>query len=346
MDTALWLGHLQLPLRWQRRWILSHRDRGRVERGALEALEAMTTRRGLRDFGEQLLARCEAAGIAVVTPLDRAWPTRLAALADPPGALFLRGAHRELGHRHAIGVVGARRGTARGRRVSEEIGRCVAAVGLPVVSGLALGVDGASHRGCLDVGGRAIAVLATGVDLCHPPSHRSLHAQVAEQGVLVSEYPPGTPPARMRFVARNRILAALCSHLVVVEASARSGALSTVGFAQDLGIEVAVVPGPVDCPFSEGTMQLLVDGATPVRHGGDVLDWAGYARPLPSSAPLGLTGQPRRPEEIAAEQGLSLGETLSRLTRAELAGTVRRLPGDRWIAGGTSADLRGDEERS
>lgn len=343
MDEALWLAHLRLPLVWRRRWVRSWFEHGRPDPAALDALATLGSLGELRAAGRAVLDATAAAGARCRTPLGHAWPERLRALHDPPGALFLKGRTDLLGREPAVGVIGARRGTERGRRVGHALGAGLARAGLPVISGLALGVDGAAHRGALEAGGACVAVLGAGIDRVHPPSHADLHRRVEEKGLLVSEYPPGTPPAKMRFVARNRILAALCTHLVVVEASARSGALGTVGFAQDLGVDVGVVPGPVDCPASAGTLQLLVDGATPVRGAGDVLDWMGLEAPPPVKSIAGVDATPRTPDEIARRLGRPLPAVLALLARAELVGEVRRLPGDRWIAAPAPTQTRSSE---
>jgi DNA processing protein len=236
-----------------------------------------------------------------------------------------------LGCDRRVAVVGSRRGSERGRRCAERLGMDLGRAGVAVVSGLALGIDGEAHRGALAVAGPCIGVVATGLDAYHPSSHRRLHEDVARQGLLVSEYPPGTSTQKYAFVARNRILAALGQALVVVEAGARSGALGTVDFALQMGHSVMCYPGPVDCVASQGSLRLLREGAELVRHGQDVLESLGVDAPKRSPASvLGLGARPESAEDIARRLERSLAEVLSELVELEGDGHVRRVPGGRW----------------
>src|SRR5690606_29103477 len=137
--------------------------------------------------------------------------------------------------------------------------------GIVIVSGLALGIDAAAHEGCVGAGGRAIVVLPRGLDRAYPDRHEALYRRILRDGVAVSEYPPGEPARKERFVARNRLVAALAQVVVVVEAGTRSGALHTAEFAHQLGREMMAVPGPVDCPHAAGALELLHAGAGLVR---------------------------------------------------------------------------------
>ena len=168
-------------------------------------------------------------------------------------------------------IVGARRATSYGREVARELGRELAAAGLVVVSGLAFGVDACAHRGALDAG-RTIAVLGCGADIAYPAAHRALWRRICEQGLVISELPPGAAPWRWTFPARNRIMAALAGMTVVVEAAARSGSLITADLAADLGRDLGAVPGPVTSRASAGPNNLLAGGACVVRDAQDVLD--------------------------------------------------------------------------
>ena len=246
-------------------------------RRRLEAIGCWATCRHRHGYPEALHDLDREAPAAL---MGRGDPALLARLADDPG----------------ITVVGSRRGSAYGRGVARELGRMLAATGLPVISGLALGIDTAAHRGAVEGGGATIAVLGSGPDRAYPPSNRRLFSRVAEEGgVVVSELPPGAGAFRWTFPARNRIMAALGAMIVVVEAAERSGSLITVGFAQDLGRAVGAVPGPVNSWLSDGANALLADGAVVVRGAEDVLDHV-----------LG-PGEGLRPE---ANFGPSLDETL------------------------------------
>ncbi len=203
------------------------------------------------------------------------YPGSLRDAADAPWALVGRGDPGLLDGLEpfdAVTVVGARRATSYGREVARELGRELATAGVVVVSGLAFGIDACAHRGALDAGGRAIAVLGCGPDTAYPAAHRSLWRRIATEGLVLSELPPGASPWRWTFPARNRIMAALSGMTVVVEAAARSGSLITANLAADLGRDLGAVPGPVTSRASAGPNNLLAGGACLVRGAQDVLD--------------------------------------------------------------------------
>jgi DNA processing protein len=224
--------------------------------------------------------RLAAAGFRFLGRSDAGFPPLLRAIHDPPAGLFLRdGAEADLLARPAVAVVGARACSAYGRQVARTLGRELAAAGLVVVSGLARGVDGEAHRGALEAGGATVAVLGCGIDRDYPAAHRSLAAEVAATGLVVSEYAPGVLPAPWRFPARNRIVAGLCAATVVVEARERSGALITADLALEEGREVLAVPGEITSALSKGSNALLRLGATPLTVTADVLDSYGIEAP-------------------------------------------------------------------
>ena len=171
-----------------------------------------------------------------------------------------------------MAIVGTRNPSPYGREVAHSLGRGLGAAGVPVVSGLALGIDATAHRGCLAGGGLPVAVLACGPDVAYPRRHRALHRDVCARGAVLSELPPGVQPFRWSFPARNRIMAGLARMTVVVEAADPSGSLITSDFARDLGRSVAAVPGHVTARMARGTNGLLRDGAVPVTGPADVLD--------------------------------------------------------------------------
>src|SRR6185503_1003872 len=216
--------------------------------------------------------------------------------------------------------------------------RGLGAAGVPVVSGLALGIDGTTHRGCLDGGGVPVAVVASGPDAVCPRRHRSLHARVRESGVVLSELPPGTEPYRWSFPARNRIMAGLARMTVVVEAADPSGSLITAEFAKDLGRCVAAVPGRITSSLARGTNNLLKDGATPISGTEDVLDelFGVGVRSAP-----GLSEEPEVPLEPdlravleAAESCYSVQEIALGTGRpvAEVRAALGRLEADGYLA--------------
>jgi DNA processing protein len=219
--------------------------------------------------------RLDSAGVEGVCGHSPAYPPLLSDLHDPPAVLFGRGrmeALDRLQEEPAVAIVGTRNPSPYGVEVAYSLGRGLGTARVPVVSGLALGIDGTAHRGCLDGNGLPVAVLAGGTDVVYPRRHRRLHQRVSERGIVLSEFPPGTPPYRWSFPARNRIMAGLARMTVVVEAADPSGSLITTDFARDLGRSVAAVPGPVTSRFARGTNGLLKDGAVPITGTEDVLD--------------------------------------------------------------------------
>lgn len=252
------------------------------------AVLAETGARRAVDHASADLAAAAAVGARLVVPEDDEWPRwqfstfelagrRGLAWAVAPLALWVRGPGRldELAST-AIAVVGARAATDYGQFVATELGHELADRGHTVVSGAAYGIDGAAHRGALLACGRTVAVLACGVDRGYPSGHLVLLDRIAERGAVVSEYAPGTPPARHRFLVRNRLIAALADGTVVVEAGARSGACNTATAARELGRVVMAVPGPVTSAMSRGTNKLIRDGtAVAVTDVADVVESAG-----------------------------------------------------------------------
>lgn len=217
-------------------------------------------------------------GRHILHPGHEAWP--FADDPDPPILVFAAGDLGLLSARPSVAIVGTRRCTSVGREVAHGLGRELGSANVTVVSGLALGVDAAAHRGALDGGGAAIGVVASGLDTVYPVSNRTLWEAIALHGLLISEVPLGHRPTKWRFPARNRLIAGLSDLVVVVESHAKGGALSTVEEATERGISVAVVPGSTRSPASDGTNALLVEGAPPVRGASDVLDMLGIAEPI------------------------------------------------------------------
>jgi DNA processing protein len=300
-------------------------------------------------------AAAEAAGIGVWGLGDAGYPRSLADDPDPPPVLFHRGHVEALRPRPAVAIVGTRRCTASGTDVARQLGRDLAAAGVAVVSGLALGIDGAAHEGALAGAGAApVGVVGSGLDVVYPPRHRRLWARVAEAGILLSEAPPGAAPEPWRFPRRNRLLAALADVVVVVESHLSGGSLSTVRQAIDRGKLVMAVPGSVRSPSSAGTNRLLADGVAPVTDATDVLVALALegAHPSPqpsaSAVPPGdddpllaaVDWTPTATEDVLRRTGLSIGEAATALTRLEVRGLVRRRPGgwERAVPPGAATD--------
>jgi DNA processing protein len=245
--------------------------------------------------------RCERLGGRVVTPADDEWPASLDALAEistgdephvlPPLCLWVRGSHPVAAAcERAISIVGARASTAYGGHVAGELAYGLADRGWTVISGGAYGIDGAAHRGALTAGGLTIAVLACGVDTAYPVGHANLFERIAEEGLVLSEWPPGSTPQRHRFLVRNRVIAALAGGTVVVEAASRSGTRMTARRAHELGRVVMAIPGPVTSAMSVGPHELVRDfGARLVVSSAQVIEEVG---------PLDLdAGRRRDPDE-------------------------------------------------
>jgi DNA processing protein len=282
---------------------------------------------------------------------SREYPRRLAEIPDAPLALWTLGPHVELLAVPQIAIVGSRNPTGGGRATAEALAHFLSSCGLAVVSGLAVGIDAAAHRGALRAPGGTIAVLGSGLDQIYPLENASLATEIATTGLLVSEYAPGTPPRRGHFPQRNRIIAGLTLGTLVVEATRRSGSLITARLARDYGREVFAVPGSIQNPLSRGCHALLRDGAAFVEEGADVLrEIAPQIEPtcLASSAivatkdesidvePLraklldAMGFEPTTIDALTARVGLTAAELSSMLLPLELEGHVEALPGGRY----------------
>ena len=236
---------------------------------------------------EEVLAFRES-GIRLVVPGDPEWPGQLADLGDDqPYALWLRGnADLRFSCLRSVAIVGSRAATAYGSYVAAEFAASVAARGLAVVSGGAFGVDAAAHRGALGADGVTVAVLACGVDMSYPTAHAELFDAIAAQGVLASEWPPGRHVSRLRFLVRNRVIAALATGTLVVEASQRSGALNTARHARDLRRRLMAVPGPVTSDLSAGCHQVIREWqGTLVTSAAEVIEHLSPVGGLPGRPP-------------------------------------------------------------
>ncbi len=203
---------------------------------------------------------CEALGISIVTLADAEYPSILRRIPDPPLVLYVKGRLPDLEQTPGIGIVGTRKATPYGLMAAEHFGYGLAKAGCTVVSGMALGADGAAARGALKAGGKTIAVLAGGLNICYPPEHNFLMGDILLSGAVISENPPGTPHDGFRFPIRNRIISGLSRGVLVVEAPLRSGALITARLALDQGREVFAVPGAINAPGSAGCNRLIRDG--------------------------------------------------------------------------------------
>lgn len=287
------------------------------------------------------------AGLVAVCRCADDYPERLRELHDPPATLHIAGDPSALQDADCAAMVGARRASPYGLEVARGLGRALSSAGVPVISGLALGVDSAAHTGALEGAAPTVAVLAGGADVPYPSSKRALYRRILERGCAVSELPPGFNAFRWCFPARNRLIAGLARITVVVEAAERSGSLITADFAADLGRPVAAVPGQVTSRLSGGTHALLKAGAALVADGTDVLDLlfeegggATRSRP-PAEAAVPLEPHLRDLLEAVEQGGGSLASVATTqaeaqaaihgLTELELRGLVRREFGGRYV---------------
>jgi DNA processing protein len=329
----------------------------RVRKGdAPPAVQHETESRKHLDLAGEDLVTAEKAGARLLVPEDPEWPAwQLLCLAAPtdrglrgsgvPLGLWVRG-DAQVGEvfDQAVSVIGARSASDYGRFVAMEIGYELSSAGMTVVSGAAYGIDGAAHKGSLNAGGPTVAVLGCGIDISYPAGHDELLTKIAGNGLIVSEYPPGTNPARHRFLVRNRLIAALSTATVVVEAGVRSGARNTATTAAALGKVVLAVPGPITSATSVGCHDLLRTGAASLA--GSVAEIVEAVGPIgeylraPGTSPRrstdGLAEQAlrvheglrreagRSAEEVAVDSGVPLERVRALLTELELTGHAER----------------------
>jgi DNA processing protein len=278
-----------------------------------------------------------------LTPADSGYPHSLRFIFDPPPELYVRG-RIERRDVEAIAIVGSRDASPYGLATAERLGRELASAGITVVSGLAIGIDAAAHRGALAGGGRTIAVLGSGIDTIYPHRHRRLADEIAESGAVVSEFPHGTPPRAWHFPLRNRIVSGLSLGVVVVEATEKSGSLITARLALEQGRAVLAVPGEAGLGRTRGVHRLIRQGATLVESAADivedVLPWRSPARTAPSGESSWRPASSEHARVLEAfesatmhvdrlieRSGLDAARMLEILLELELAGKVQRHAG-------------------
>jgi len=313
-----------------------------VERSAAQALLATPER-----FEPQLEAtwqwlQQDPGQRAVVTLADAEYPAALLQIADPPLLLYRQGRPLD-GMRPALAIVGSRNPTAQGLQNAQRFARSLAEADLTIVSGLALGIDGAAHQGALEGAPEAsfatVAIVGTGLDRVYPKQHHELAHRIAERGALVSEYPLGTPPRQENFPRRNRLIAGLSQGTLVVEAALQSGSLITARMAVEQGKEVFAIPGSIHSPQARGCHALLRQGAKLVESAQDVLEELRLAPRAPlaamAEAPEGepdplleaMGYDPATLDALIARTGIPAPKLQAMLLELELAGHVARLPG-------------------
>ncbi len=277
----------------------------------------------------------EQPGRSVVTLADPDYPQQLLQIPDPPVLLYVRGHARLLGAA-SLAIVGSRNATHQGVANAEAFARALSEAGLAIVSGLALGIDAAAHRGGLDGRGSTIAVLGCGADIVYPMGNQTLFERIAGSGAIVSEFPLGAPPLRENFPRRNRLISGLARGCLVVEAAFASGSLITARLAAEQGREVFAIPGSIHSPLSKGCHALIKQGAKLVESAQDVLEELGVGA-LASTGPNSSGGSdgflqhmgydPCTIDALAGRTGLTAEAISAMLLTLELEGKVSSLPG-------------------
>ena len=290
---------------------------------------------------ERTLSWIAEPGHALVAWDDADYPRALLTISDPPPAFYYRG-RRELLNRPSIAIVGSRNATPQGMDNAGSFAAALSGAGFTIVSGLALGIDTAAHRGGLSAGGSSVAVIGTGPDRIYPAANRDLGHRLAAEGGLFSEFPLGTPPLPANFPRRNRLLSGLSRGVLVVEATLASGSLITARFAAEQGREVFAIPGSIHSPFSKGSHRLIKEGAKLVETAQDVLEELGgvaragvVAAQTPESDIQGDAGRvldalghdPAGVDALTARTGLAAGAVSVALLELELSGRITPLPG-------------------
>ncbi|MBT9566800.1 MAG: DNA-protecting protein DprA [Thiobacillus sp.] len=277
-------------------------------------------------------------GNSLMTLADRDFPRNLLEIADPPAMLYCKG-NRALLNQPALGIVGSRNATPQGLRDAEAFAHALSDAGLTIVSGLALGIDAAAHRGGLAGAGSSIAVIGTGIDRIYPARNKALAHALVETGLIVSEFPLGTPPLPGHFPRRNRLISGLSRGVLVVEAAPNSGSLITARVATEQGREVFAIPGSIHSPLARGCHALIKQGAKLVESAADVLDELAWqqrlgapVQPEMSADPVlhALGEAPTTLDTLAQRTGLTLDALSAKLLTLELDGQIASLPGGRY----------------
>lgn len=289
---------------------------------------------------DRSMAWAEQPGQYILTLADVAYPRALLDIADPPTMLYVRGKVALL-QKRGVAVVGSRNATPQGLQTAEAFARALAGQGQCIVSGLALGIDAAAHRGALAAHGETVAVIGTGADRIYPARNKALALAIVEQGAVVSEFPLGTPAIAANFPRRNRIISGLGRGVLVVEAAPESGSLITARLAAEQGREVFAIPGSIHSPVARGCHKLIKQGAKLVETAADVLEELGsfVDQPLPPLAPppadehpllAALGHDPCSLDDLAERSGQPAGQLLPELLLLELSGAIATLPGNRY----------------
>ncbi|MDP3584076.1 MAG: DNA-processing protein DprA [Thiobacillus sp.] len=277
-------------------------------------------------------------GNSLMTLADDDYPKTLLEIADPPAVLYCKG-RRDLLKQPGFGIVGSRNATPQGVRDAEAFAHALSDAGLTIISGLALGIDAAAHRGGLAGAGSSVAIVGTGLDRVYPARNKALAHQLVENGLIVSEFALGTPPLPGHFPRRNRLISGLSLGVLVVEAAPDSGSLITARVATEQGRDVFAIPGSIHSPLARGCHALIKQGAKLVESAADILDELAWPQRLtPPSLPEhstdpvldALDGAPVTVDTLAQRTGLTLEALSAKLLALELDGRIASLPGGRY----------------
>lgn len=313
---------------------VGHKERSERFGSASRALDldfAADVRRDAYRSADRHIARGKERGLTLLTQFDELYPPQLHHLNDPPPVLWSLGDWSVL-RPPVVSVVGTRRATPYGRRVTQEIVSALARAGATIVSGMALGIDAIAHVTALEAGANTIAVLGTGADVPYPRGHIVLHRTIATKGLILSESPPGSSAGPGCFPKRNRIIAALSSLTIVIEAPERSGALSTASRALEIGRDIAAVPGQIDSPQSVGTNRLLSKGAQVITNVDDALRLAGFEPTVSRRQRFGTDAEQRiwdalemvagSLDDLCSRVSMPVAQCMSTITDLELRGVI------------------------
>lgn len=368
-DSAYWLGWSTIPgvgpvllkRLWQQfgtlkaAWEASPTQLGQVEGVGLKLLNTIQQQRS-RLNPLQLLQQHQPNNPHFWTPSDPNYPRLLLETPSPPPLLYYQGQvnlRENQGNLPLIGIVGTRYPTQHGQVWTQKITTALVKHGFTIVSGLAAGIDGIAHQACLAAGGRTIAVLGTGVDVVYPTHHRQLHQTIQQQGLIISEYPAGTPGDRHHFPARNRIIAGLSRAVLVMEAPEKSGALITARYANEFGRDVYTLPNSPDVSQARGCLKLIHHGAEMIITEEELLEMLGAIpeldhpqqlslfEPVNSPAPPQLDPDlltifqavgidPTSFDSIVEKTGFNTPQVSGGLLQLELEGLITQLPGMRY----------------
>lgn len=276
-------------------------------------------------------------GNNLVTLADTTYPVRLLEIADPPPLLYVKG-RIDLLNANSLAIIGSRNATPQGISNAESFAQSLSEAGLTITSGLALGIDAAAHKGGLTSGGSSVAVIGTGLDIIYPAKNKELAFRLAREGVIVSEFPLGTPAIASNFPRRNRIISGLSRGCLIVEATLKSGSLITARLAAEQGREVFAIPGSIHSPFSKGCHALIKQGAKLIESANDILEELHWHAPVLNlkNSPLedrddplliAMGYEPVAIDGLATRMNLPVAEISSKLLTLEIEGKVSSLPG-------------------